>query len=394
MNNRGKVILFYFITGIFWFSLYAYIPIFPTYIESKGISYSYIGLIIGSYGFAQMLLRIPIGIISDRLGKRKIFVMTGMVFAIISALGFWFFDSAFLILLSRFTSGIAASMWVVYVVMFSGYFKEQDVPKSIGYLMAVTTFSQMAAGYLGGIITDRFGGKASFLLAAAVGSVGILISLFVKETGIKQKQLIKTTELISVIRYRQLLIVSVLAIISQLLIFATTFGFTPVAAARLGADASTLGLLLAMTALPGIISGALSGSYFSRIFGPKIVISAGFLITAVSILLIPLCTNLPSLFITQMVGGFSMGAVFPLLMGLGIKDIPIEKRGSAMGFFQAVYGIGMFLGPLAVGISTDHMSLDSGFLIAGLIGIAGSVMAYILINQKNNRIEAPYATVK
>lgn len=380
-KSRVNIILFYFITGIFWFSLYTYVPIFPTYIESKGISYSYIGLIIGSYGFAQMLLRIPTGIISDKLGNRRIFVISGMFFTLISALGFWFFDTAFLILLSRFTSGIAASMWVVFVVVFSGYFKKQDAAAAIGYLMSVTTFSQMAAGYLGGMATDRFGNKAAFLLAAMTGAVGILISLFVKETAPKQNQLIKTTELLGVIKNRQLMTVSLLAIISQLLTFATTYGFTPVAASRLGADSSALGLLLAMTALPGIISGALSGSYFGRKFGSRKVISTGFLITSISILLIPLCKDLTQLFVTQMIGGFSKGAVFPLLMGLGIKDIPDEKRATAMGLFQAVYGIGMFLGPIAVGISTDHMSLDLGFLITGLAGAAGCVISYIVIKE-------------
>lgn len=85
MDRRNKNIkLFIFVTAFYWFSMYAYIPTFSPYIESLGASHKMIGLILGSYGFTQMLIRIPLGIYSDRLNKRKIFVVLGVLLSIIS----------------------------------------------------------------------------------------------------------------------------------------------------------------------------------------------------------------------------------------------------------------------------------------------------------------------
>lgn len=76
---------------LLWFSNYLYVPVLSTYAVSAGASLSMVGIIIGSYGFTQMILRLPIGIISDILGNRRLFLFLGMVCAFISGLGFYFF---------------------------------------------------------------------------------------------------------------------------------------------------------------------------------------------------------------------------------------------------------------------------------------------------------------
>ena len=45
-----------------------------------------VGLVVGSYGLIQMLLRIPLGIWSDRIGKRKVFITIGVLLALGSSL--------------------------------------------------------------------------------------------------------------------------------------------------------------------------------------------------------------------------------------------------------------------------------------------------------------------
>jgi MFS family permease len=45
-----------------------------------------------------------------------------------------------------------------------------------------------------------------------------------------------------------------------------------------------------------------------------------------------------------------------------------------MGFFQAIYGLGMFIGPIFVGSISDLAGLDMGFWMIGSIGILGAVI--------------------
>ncbi|MCY6485112.1 hypothetical protein OW763_12265 [Clostridium aestuarii] len=87
MIKKHKISIFYIVTTLFWFSLYSYVPILPNFARDLGAELKIVGLIIGSYGFTQMILRIPLGIYSDFLNNRKIFIILGIILSIISSLG-------------------------------------------------------------------------------------------------------------------------------------------------------------------------------------------------------------------------------------------------------------------------------------------------------------------
>ena len=64
-------------TFFFWAALYLYVPILPVYAQSLGASLSGVGIIVATYAMPQVALRIPMGIWSDYLGRRKPLVIMG-----------------------------------------------------------------------------------------------------------------------------------------------------------------------------------------------------------------------------------------------------------------------------------------------------------------------------
>jgi DHA1 family multidrug resistance protein-like MFS transporter len=61
------------------------------------------------------------------------------------------------------------------------------------------------------------------------------------------------------------------------------------------------------------------------------------------------------------------------MMGMSIEHVPDERRTTAMGLFQAVYGVGMFAGPSLSGVLADAIGIRPMFgatalacLVAGL----------------------------
>ena len=62
---------------MFWASLYMYVPILPTHARSLGAGEGQIGLILASYGLTQLLFRLPLGLLSDRLRRKKLFALIG-----------------------------------------------------------------------------------------------------------------------------------------------------------------------------------------------------------------------------------------------------------------------------------------------------------------------------
>jgi len=206
-------------------------------------------------------------------------------------------------------------------------------------------------------------------LAALLMSMGIVEKRpeFVASTAPRM------TVLLEVARNRQLLCTSLLGILLQFIVFATTFGFTPLAAVQLHASEFQLGLLGVVGTLPGLFVAPLAGTVLPRKFGVKGTLIGGFVLCGLSAVLIPFCSVLWQLFIAQFIGSTGGVVVLTLLMGLCIADVSSERRATAMGVFQAVYGIGMFLGPFTMGWISHSFGFTAAFVFTGFVGLLGVV---------------------
>lgn len=374
MVKNVKIYLLYTVTSLFWFSTYIYSPVLPTYIKSLGASYFMVGLILGCYGVGQLLLRVPIGIISDRLGKRRIFISLGLFSLVISSAGLYLFDQPMLILIFRTFSGVASAFWVIFTVLYSSYFDESEATKAVGILNAFCNGGILLGLISGGFIVDSFGVRATFFVSLIIAVLGFVLSFGISEKKLERKPA-EVKELLMVVREGNFQTVAVIGVICQFVSFATIYGFTPVVAKNLGASEFQIAMLTALSAVPGVIGSALSGSFFAGKLGERRTIIYGLLISALSCCIIPYSHNLAMLSVAQLLGGFGTGTVFPLLMGLSIQNVPGDKRATAMGIFQAIYGLGMFMGPTVVGALTDGIGIKWGFITIGAVALAGIFVA-------------------
>ncbi len=368
-NHRRTLLLV--ITVFYWFAAYTYVPTLAPYAKALGASYDLIGLILGSYGAVQFLLRVPIGLCFDAWGRRKIWIVAGAFFALTSAAVMWAQPDAWMLLVGRSLAGVAAATWVGYSVLFASYYPPGDSPKAMGYLNSVGNIGQVVALSFGGLVAEWYGMGETFLLATAGGVVAFGLSLFVRDEVTPAKP-VNTGALAEITRDRTFLRVCGLGVLYQILTFATIFGFSPLAAKAIGASSFELGLLTTLTILPAIAASALSGTYFRRRLGEAGTLAGGFVLMGLSSFTIPLCGSMAALYLSQMAGGFGRGAIMALLMGLCIKNFPADKRATAMGLYQAAYAGGMFVGPVITGLIAGWLDLNSGFFVIGLAGLAGA----------------------
>ena len=72
-------------------------------------------------------------------------------------------------------------------------------------------------------------------------------------------------------------------------------------------------------------------------------------------------------------------------MSLSIKNEPDETRATAMGVFQAVYGVGMVLGPIIAGIVGDLASLSFSFVLMGLVALVAALASALVLGRVQRR---------
>ncbi|MFF2482561.1 MFS transporter [Paenibacillus sp. NPDC058071] len=363
-------LLFTAVTLLYWTSMYVYVPTLSPYLSTRGLSLQLIGIVLGSYGFMQLLIRFPLGMLSDKLGVRKPFILLGMLAACVSCLlfivpGSWLFPLG-----GRAVSGISASAWVAFTVMYASYFEPGDAGKAMGNISVMTVSGQMLGMLISCWAADELGASWPFLIGSLLGLLGLLLALLLREPAAADGTRgggISLAKVGAVLRTRTLLQVSFLSVLAHSILFITMFGFTPLKAAALGAAGFQLtGIVLAFM-LPHAIASLFTAKSIAPRFGHWTTIGAGFLLSGISTAAMLAVHSLPMLALTQAVNGFAQGLHIPLLLGLAIRDVEWSSRATAMGLYQAIYAAGMFGGPFLAGWLSGNWGLDSGFLFGGLI---------------------------
>ncbi len=378
-GGRTTHVLFYAVTMLYWFSMYTYVPILSPYIRAIGGSYFFVGVVIGSYGFTQMLLRVPLGIWSDRLGRRKVFIVSGVACSAVSSLGFALTNEPWSALGWRALAGVAAASWVAFTVFFASSFAPEDAQRAMGLISFYTSIGQMAATTLGGFLAEDYGWHAPFWVGAAGGALGLLLALCIRETAQVSQSPATTRELLRLGRSWPLLSVSLLAVFGQSVTFTTMYGFTSLAAVQVGASKADLSILTLVTTLPNAIAGYVGGAYLARGIGDRLTLLGGFWVAALATACVPLVHHLPVLMLTQAVNGFAQGLLIPILMGLSIRSVSPSMRATAMGFFQAIYSIGMCAGPFVSGWLGGLLGLSGVFWFTACVSLAGGVLCWLWI---------------
>ena len=72
-DSQNMILLI--IVALFWFAQYAYIPYQTTYLTVSGAAGSIVGIAVGAYGILQLILRLPVGVCADRVGRHRPFIM-------------------------------------------------------------------------------------------------------------------------------------------------------------------------------------------------------------------------------------------------------------------------------------------------------------------------------
>jgi MFS family permease len=368
--------VFYVPTVLYWTGLYLYVPILAPYVQHHGGTFTAVGFVVSAYGLAQCLLRLPLGVVSDRAGCRKPFLALGFLASIAAGLGFILVPTPGFMVGARFLAGVAACAWVAFTVLFASYFPAHDTTKAMGYLSFCNSLSMMVATYAGGSLAETYGWVAPFWGTIGAGLLGLLSLLLVHEHPYSCPPAQSSQRrLHTLVHSPALLLASGVAALGHYTIYATTFGFVPMYALSIGATKAQLGLLPMLSMLAQSLAALLSGVYLVRYLGLHRAVALGYLLVATTTALIPYLQTVGLLYAAQLLAGCGRGMALPLLLSLAIARTPDGEKATAMGFFQAVYAAGMFVGPATAGLVGNWAGYTGIFFSSGAVALLTAGLA-------------------
>ncbi|WP_336604364.1 MFS transporter [Paenibacillus sp. MMS18-CY102] len=287
------------------------------------------------------------------------------------------------------TAGVCASTWSAFTVMYASMFPQGETSKAMGQISAMTVAGQLTGMAFSAPLADGFGWNTAFLAGVGAAVIGIPFALSIPETPIAAKRMPRLSPSLfrGVVRQRTLVRASVLSVMAHAMLFISMFGFTPLKAQDLGADGWLLTGIVFSFMIPHALASLLAGGVLSNKFGEWRLLRAGFGLGAITTALVAFSPSLIWLAATQAVNGFMQGLLFPLLLSLAIREAPISERATAMGFYQAVYAMGMFAGPFVAGWMNDQWGINSGFWLGGAVGIFAAALTYYWSSSRRQNVE-------
>jgi DHA1 family multidrug resistance protein-like MFS transporter len=388
MKRKSSLILFAAAVFLFWFSQYVFLPTLPEYVRSKVGSLAAVGAVLAMYGLGMVIVRLPLGILIDALGRQKMFLFGGFLVSALGSLALGTGGTIPALYIGRSFTGLAQGIWVPLVVVFSGFFPPDHSVRATAMLTLFSAAARIVATALNGYLNEWGGPILAFYVATGTAVLAAILVLPVPVNS-RPAGAPKLRPLLRMFLRKTVLLPSVLGAINQYVIFGVSLGFIPVLAGRLGAGDIALGYL-AMANLFFFLAGNLIASSSSSRFRPQTLLLASYALFAGALVTAALAGSIPLLFVLQGCIGMAHGIGYPVLMGMTIRNVPAQSRSSAMGLHQSVYAAGIFIGPWASGALAEGLGIRTMFgLTAALVLVLGSSGAIVLSRRPSPAAEPP-----
>ncbi|MDX1282293.1 MFS transporter [Shewanella colwelliana] len=171
--------------GLRMMGLFMIMPVFALYGQHlEGFSPLWVGIAIGAYGLTQAVLQIPMGILSDKYGRKPIILLGLLMFAfgsIVAAMA----DSIYGVVAGRALQGMGAIAAAV-LALAADLTRDEQRTKVMAIIGMCIGFSFALSLLVGPIVAQHLGLSGLFAMTAGLALLGMLIVQLLVPTPISQ----------------------------------------------------------------------------------------------------------------------------------------------------------------------------------------------------------------
>lgn len=330
-----------------------------------------------------ILLQVPFGLLSDRIGLKR-FIVPGYLICGLAGVSYCFAPSAALIFLSRFIQGIGeAPIWALAPALLSLAYPENK-GKAIGFYSAALHLG-LTLGPLLGIVIAKFQPAVDpFFLYISLCFFGALIVFFTKSAPrpvkIRAWSKIEFKALCGKIMKRE-----TLPVLAGIALQGAGYGvFVTIAPAFLisakSFEAASTGVYFSLLYLSMSLSQVISGPLSDRSGRRKFMI-CGLIAASLSISALPMFGR-PTVYFCLVSAGFGLGMFYAASIS-HLNDLtPDHMKGGISGIYYLIWGAGFSLAPILVGIIGDLAGYFVAFqLLAGFFALDALTMIFIVLKR-------------
>jgi len=357
-------------------------PVLPLFALYLGAGPEVIGWVVGISTVTGIFFKLPSGVMSDWMGRRRTLFLGLLVFAL-TPFAYLLVRGTAALMAVRFIHGFATAIYgpvsMAIVAEVAGHRKGE----LLSWFSSLTIVGTLLGAPIGGYILHAIPGEQPalwdflkvFLASGLTGTLALVLGLGLIRGDARPEQSHSFQEVYGqlfsgikeVLSDRRIAITSWMEGVHLLAVGALE-AFLPVYAVQVaGLTGFQVGLIWGVQVVTTILSKPLMGRTSDR-YGRRPIIAAGLMLSAVSFGAIPLLKDFSWLLAAAAIFGFGEAFVTSSANAL-VADLCQQRHfGTAMGAFGTIFDIGHAAGPILAGYLLIRFSyLESFWVLSALL---------------------------
>jgi len=351
-------------------------PALPLFAHALGAPPTLIGWAVMASTVPGILISLPAGFLSDRIGIKPLLLAALFVFATAPFL-YLLVHTIDQLVLVRFYHGFATAIFgtVVGAEIVARYPTNRG--QALGTYSAVSTVGRSIAPFLGGTLISLASFPGVYIGCAIAGVLALTLGIKTSSdlyapTGPKNTP--TGGHLAAVLADRLVLMTSVVEAL-QYLVFGSVEAFLAVYAAQHGWPAWRIGLLLGAQLVVVVLSKPRLGHLSDRV-GRRPVVLSGLALGTVAVVALPFTINFGLLLTINGLFGAGFAATTAATSALVGDRGRVGGFGTSMGVLRSIMDIGQAIGPVLTGALIQVGGYRVAFAtLACLLIVAGTLFA-------------------
>ncbi|CAM3099150.1 MFS transporter [Vibrio neptunius] len=333
---------------------------------------------------------------SDKVGRRKSLISGGLITAfglVATALS----PNLELLLIAR---ALTAVGYGVVFISAQGYVTDttntQNRTKGMSTFLSAFFSGSLCGAAIGGVLADKLGYSMTFLLAATMAVIGVIlvISFFDRGESNSESKPVQLSDFKILLSNKYFALITFFsAIPAKVVLTGFLYYICPVYLQSLGESSAVSGRVMMTYGLAIIIISPLAAMLIDKWNNKIAFIFAGGILSAaalMNIMLLPGTSGL--LMIVILVGiahGICVSPQVPLIIEL-LSDSGLDK-GKTIGIFRLTERIGNIAGPLVAGLALSVLGFQNTIVLFGIALLISSIVLLgcysLFVRRDKNQLE-------
>ena len=347
------------------------IPILPLLIERVGGSVFLVGVVIALFSLFQFLFSAILGRLSDKYGRRPILILSSFINSMSYFLVF-FSQTLLIIFIARIIAGIGSASISVATAYIADSSTLHQRTKRMGFLGAAFSLGFIVGPLLGGVVSEKFGIGAPFLIPALLSLVNTLLIFVILPESNKSFQKDIKIEFFNIKVTREVLQPKNMSFLLAIFFFVNfalslIIGVFPIfSKERFGWSESQNGYYFSLIGIGSFITQAYLISLFLKKINETQMIKLGFVFFGSAVILLGFS---PFGWLALIAGLFT--SVGFSLLNVNVQSlISLEsdpkEQGIVLGVAQSFASLARVFGPL-LGGTLASLNITLPYIMSGLL---------------------------